>query len=111
MGRGSLASVCRAISAAGSAPSARSATTTRRSAGRSPGTTARAAAARAVVPGLRPADLLVVVALLAEGADPAAEIARQTLAKLPRPILNGALSAELEPFVLHKLVPSYLANA
>jgi hypothetical protein len=25
--------------------------------------------------------------------------------------LNGALSAELEPFVLHKLVPSYLANA
>jgi hypothetical protein len=71
----------------------------------------RAAAAKGVVPGLRPADLLIIVALLAEGADPAAEIARQTLAKLPAPILNGALSADLEPFVLHKLTPIYVANA
>jgi len=71
----------------------------------------RAAAAKAVVPGLRPADLLVVVALLSEGTDPASEIARQTLAKLPAPILNGALSADLEPFVLHRLAPAYLQNA
>ena len=39
------------------------------------------------------------------GPIPAAEIARQTLAKLPGPVLNGALSADLEPFVLHKLGP------
>jgi hypothetical protein len=71
----------------------------------------RAAAARAVVPGLRPADLLAVVALLSEGQDPAAEIARQTLTKLPAPILNGALSGDLEPLVLQKLVPVYLTNA
>jgi len=71
----------------------------------------RAAAARAVAPGLRPADLLVVVALLSEGTDPAAETARQTLAKLPAPILNGALSADLDPFVLHKLAPAYVDNA
>ena len=71
----------------------------------------RAAAAKAVVPGLRPADLLVVVALLSEGTDPASEIARQTLAKLPGPILNGALSADLDPFVLHKLAPVYVDNA
>jgi hypothetical protein len=71
----------------------------------------RAVAARAVVPGLRPADLLAVVALIAEGTDAPAETARQTLQKLPAPILNGALSADLEPFILHKLVPAYVGNA
>jgi hypothetical protein len=40
-------------------------------------------AAKAVVPGLKPADLVVVVALLAEGEGPHAEVARQTLAKFP----------------------------
>src|SRR5262245_38506841 len=47
-------------------------------------------AAKAVVPGLKPADLLVVVVLLASAEGPPAEVARQTLAKLPTPVLNGA---------------------
>jgi hypothetical protein len=65
-------------------------------------------AAKAVVPGLKPADLIVVVALLAEGDGPHAEQARQTLAKLPPPVLNGALGADLEPFVIDKLAPAYI---
>lgn len=65
-------------------------------------------AAKAVVPGLKPADLIVVVALLADGEGPHAELARQTMAKLPPPVLNGALGADLEPFVIDKLAPAYL---
>jgi hypothetical protein len=65
-------------------------------------------AAKAVVPGLKPADLIVVVALLAEGDGPYAEVARQTVAKLPTPVLNGALGADLEPFVIDKLAPFYV---
>src|SRR5687767_11174217 len=67
----------------------------------------KAMAAKAVVPGLRPADLILVVMLLAEGGGPAAEIAKETVAKLPTPILNGALGADLEPFVIDKLVQIY----
>lgn len=65
-------------------------------------------AAKAVIPGLKPADLLIVVALLADGDGPHAEVARQTVAKLPPPVLNGALGADLEPFVIDKLAPSYV---
>jgi hypothetical protein len=68
----------------------------------------KAMAARGVVLGLKPADLLTVVALLAEGQDPAADIARQTLQNLPAPLLNGALGADLEPLVIDKLTSSYL---
>ena len=67
-------------------------------------------AAKAVVPGLKPADLLVVVVLLAEGEGPVAEQAKQTLAKLPAPILNGALGSDLEPVVVARLVESYLQD-
>src|SRR5262245_30106284 len=70
----------------------------------------RTMAAKAVVPGLRPSELLTVVALLAEGADAAAETARQTFAKLPAPILNGALAVDLEPFVIHKLAAAYVED-
>ncbi|MET0595188.1 MAG: hypothetical protein ABW133_20985 [Polyangiaceae bacterium] len=65
-------------------------------------------AAKAVVPGLKPADLIVVVALLADSDGPHAEVARQTIAKLPPPVLNGALGADLEPFVIDKLAPAYI---
>ncbi|HKQ68942.1 MAG TPA: hypothetical protein VJT73_06375 [Polyangiaceae bacterium] len=71
----------------------------------------KAMAAKAVVPGLKPADLLVVVVLLADGDGPAAEIARQTLAKLPPPVLNGALGADLEPMVIGRLVVAYANDA
>jgi hypothetical protein len=65
-------------------------------------------AAKAVVPGLKPADLVAVLALLGEGDGPHAEVARQTMAKLPLPVLNGALGADLEPFVIDKLAPAYI---
>ena len=50
-------------------------------------------AAKGIVPGLKPADLVTIIVVLAEGADAVAETARQTLAKLPPPVLNGALGA------------------
>ena len=65
-------------------------------------------AAKAVVPGLKPADLIVVVALLAEGEGPHAELAQKTVANLPGPVLNGALGADLEPFVIDKLAAAYI---
>ena len=65
-------------------------------------------AAKGVVPGLRPADLITVVVLLSAGDGASAETARQTLAKLPLPILNGALGADLEPFVIDRLALIYL---
>jgi len=71
----------------------------------------KAMAAKAVVPGLRPGDLIVVVMLLAQGTGPAADTAQQTLAKLPTPILNGALGADLEPMVIDKLVSLYVDDA
>ncbi len=67
-------------------------------------------AAKAVVPGLKPADLLVVVMLLAEGEGPVAETARQTLSKLPPPVLNGALGADLDPLVIERLAESYIRD-
>jgi hypothetical protein len=67
-------------------------------------------AAKGVVPGLKPADLIVVILLLAESEGPAAEVARQTIAKLPAPILNGALGADLDPFAIDKLAERYLED-
>lgn len=65
-------------------------------------------AARAIVPGLRPGDAATLVFLLSEGGDASiAEIARKTLASLPLPILNGALTADLEPRVIEKLAELY----
>src|SRR5262245_53410568 len=68
-------------------------------------------AAKAIVPGLRPADLVVVVVLLADGAGPASEVAKQTLAKLPPPVLNGALGADLEPLAIDRLAVAYIDDA
>jgi hypothetical protein len=70
----------------------------------------KAMAAKGVVLGLKPAELLTVLALLAEGQDPAADIARQTLQNLPAPVLTGALGADLEPLVIDKLTSSYLQD-
>jgi len=61
-------------------------------------------AARGLVPGLKPGDLVAVVAALAESDDPkVAETAQGTLQNLPPPILTGALAADLEPGVIDVL--------
>jgi hypothetical protein len=65
-------------------------------------------AARGVVPGLRPDDLLAVIVALASG--PPSEITSQaqaTLAALPEPILKGVFSADLPPACIDALVHHY----
>lgn len=61
-------------------------------------------AARGVLPGAKPSDIVTVVALLAASDDASlAETARTTLSKLPAPILNGALATELAGSVVDQL--------
>jgi hypothetical protein len=68
----------------------------------------RQMAAKGIAPGLKPGDMLTVVAVLSESADEAiATIARATLAKLPAPLLNGALAGDLPPGVLGLIAPLY----
>jgi hypothetical protein len=73
---------------------------------------ARLMAARGIIPGLKPGDIVTVVALLAEQcSDPkVSETAASTLAKLPPPLLNGALQSDLEPLVIDRLADSYSGN-
>jgi hypothetical protein len=71
----------------------------------------RQMAAKGVAPGLKPAEVITVVAVLSEADDPAvAAAAKATLAKLPPPLLNGALAGDLPPGVLGLLAPSYAAD-
>src|SRR4051812_16583443 len=71
----------------------------------------RAMAAKGVVPGLKPADIVTVIVLLAQAPDGApAETARKTLAALPAPILNGALDGDLEPVVIDRLADELLSR-
>jgi hypothetical protein len=72
----------------------------------SPGAPAplRLGAARGLVPGLKPIDLVSVIAALSEHEDPkVAETARQTLGNLPPPLVAGILAADLEPGVIDLL--------
>jgi hypothetical protein len=72
----------------------------------------RQMAARGIAPGLKPAEALTVVALLGESPDPAiAKSAQETLAKLPAPLLQGALNADLPPGVLDVIAPAYANDA
>ena len=65
-------------------------------------------AARGVIPGAKPGEIVIVVSALASSEDPKlAETARATLAKLPAPILQGALSADLPGSVILELVRAY----
>jgi hypothetical protein len=65
-------------------------------------------AARGVIPGAKPGDIVLVVSVLSKSADPKlAETARATLAKLPPPILQGALSADLPGSVILELSRAY----
>ena len=71
----------------------------------------RMMAARGVIPGLKPGDIVTVIALLTEHGDPGvAQTARATLEKLPPPILTGALQADLPAGVIALLAPSYAAE-
>jgi hypothetical protein len=65
-------------------------------------------AARGVLPGAKPGDIVIVVSVLAGDEDPKlAEVARATLAKLPAPILQGALTADLPGSVILQLARAY----
>ncbi|HWP07560.1 MAG TPA: hypothetical protein VNN72_17540 [Polyangiaceae bacterium] len=65
----------------------------------------RTMAARGVLPGLKPGDIVTVVAVLAGSSDAAiATTARTTLEKLPPPMLAGALAADLPGSVIERLV-------
>ncbi len=65
-------------------------------------------AARGVIPGAKPGDIVTVVSVLAASGDPQlAETARATLAKLPAPILQGALTADLPSRVILELSRAY----
>jgi hypothetical protein len=71
----------------------------------------RTVAARGLAPGLKPAETLAVVVLLSLSQDAIAETAKATLAKLPAPVLNGALAApDLHPAVLDTLGPLYATD-
>ncbi len=72
----------------------------------------RMMAAGGVMPGLKPGDIVTVVAVLSTTEDTAvAAKAAETLRKLPAPVLNGALSADLEPGVVTVLAEAYAHDA
>jgi hypothetical protein len=72
----------------------------------------RQMAAKGVLPGLKPAEALTVIALLSESPDEAlAAAARTTLDKLPVPLLTGALAGDVPPGVLGLIAPRYARNA
>ena len=72
----------------------------------------RQMAAKGIAPGLKPADAVTVLALLAESADAGlAAAASATLDKLPAPLLNGALNADLQAGVIDVLAPRFAKNA
>jgi hypothetical protein len=72
----------------------------------------RQMAARGILPGAKPADVVTVVALLAEQPDETlAAIARQTLTKLPTPVLDAALDQALDALVVERLASAYSEQA
>lgn len=73
---------------------------------------AKMMAAKGIVPGLRPPDVVTVLVALRGDSDPKlGEVARETLAKLPPPMLAGALSADLQAPVVEALADAYATNA
>lgn len=72
---------------------------------------AKMMAAKGIIPGLKPGDIVTVVALLASDDDTkVSEGAQATLANLPPPILNGALGAALPGMVTEELARAYASN-
>lgn len=71
----------------------------------------RMMAAKGIIPGLRPGDLVTVVVLLGQDSDEkVASTARATIAALPPPVLGGALAADLEPLAIEALAEHYATN-
>jgi len=71
----------------------------------------KAMAAKGLVPGLKPGDVLAVIIVLATGTDAHAQAAQKTLDAVPAPLFNGALAqADLQPGVLDALAPKYAAD-
>ncbi len=69
-------------------------------------------AAKGIVPGLKPDAIVAVLALLTQDGDPAvANEAKTTIAKLPPPVMTGALAADLHPWVIDLLAKNYGADA
>jgi CTP:molybdopterin cytidylyltransferase MocA len=60
-------------------------------------------AARGVLPGLKPAEIVTVVAVLASSSGDVGETARATLSKLPTAIVQGAMGADLPGSVTERL--------
>jgi len=72
----------------------------------------RQMAARGILPGAKPADVVTVVALLAEQPDEAvANTARQTLQKLPPQVLDAALDHPLDGVVVERLASTFADQA
>lgn len=67
----------------------------------------RQMAAKGIAPGLRPAEAITVVAIMAQGEGALADTAQATLRNLPPPMLTGALTPDLPPPVLDLLAPHY----
>jgi hypothetical protein len=67
-------------------------------------------AAKGVVPGLRPADLCTVLVVLASAGDAIADVAKQTLEKLPQQLLGAVLTTDLQPLVVATLVNHHMAR-
>jgi hypothetical protein len=67
--------------------------------------------ARGIAPGLKPADALTVIAVLAESEDVTlATLARATLDKLPVPLLTAGLTPDLHPGVVGVIAPRYASD-
>lgn len=72
----------------------------------------RLMAARGIAPGLKPDAIVTLVGAFAVGTDAElAETARETLRSLPRPVLAGCFSGELQPSVLHLLTEAHAGDA
>ncbi len=68
-------------------------------------------AAKGLVPGLKPGEVLAVVIMLASGTGATADTANTTLGNLPTPLVNGALAGDLQPGVLDVLGPIFAKDA
>ncbi len=68
-------------------------------------------AARGVIPGAKPHEIVIAISVLAGREDEKLrETARAALAKLPPPILTGALTADLPGSVILQLASAYLSQ-
>ncbi len=68
-------------------------------------------AAKGLAPGLKPGETLAVVVVLSQTDGPVGATAKQTLEKLPLPLLNGALAGEMQAGVLDVIAPLYAKDA